>query len=401
MEENFPDENDKKDRSTPIHNRPFFQGPNSGQLNYRYCLKRPWEPYCDFRLRKTCYNRDGTLKGRCKKLEMPPFKRRKPGYPKKKPAYTKKRYAKKRYTKKRGFGKKRGSTRKSSEIDAFKAAPYYYEDVHYNTILTANQNTTTYSYGNNRMSLWTPYDLKTYCALQDASITANQVYKILLDKALIQIQLTNFDTNDVEIIPYQFWPKNDFYGNKSPAGIFVQGITDINEGVDASTYPQTLIHHSPMFMQQFKVSKGHVKVLKPGEHFTWTYRRNLQKVFNTAKLTSPGTTTFSPVVDEQWLKGITSHFGFRIRGSVHDVITAGTGGTTGVGYTNAKVGAIVYKCFGTKITSTTISENIRKFVSPSGLLGLAGTATGASNIINDETNNAYADYAGGVALGEA
>lgn len=398
--DNWPDEQPhRQNRGGHQEDYPFFTGPRSGKLNYAFCKQRPWSRYCDRKLRPNCYTKGRNPRafpqwnGTCKKLKQPDTIEapKWPGYPKKMKRSRKiyRRKGKRTYRKRQKRAAKRAPN--------INLVPDYKETVLDQFIINAVQNEKQHILGGNGLNLWTPYDIKNYTALTPTVNTAN---KVLLKGAKLTITMQNLAPNAVQITVWTFTPRQDSYAGKTPTEVYVQGIKDMNAGGSNEGNPISNPYQSKMFCEQFKIKRWGFIRLENGEEKTISFTANWNKMFNTEKLTTPGSTTFSPALNTNWNKGITMFYGLSCLGGLHDVTTAGTGGVTGVGYGPVKVGVLTRKVYTTQtITGTVTADQI---VYPSTtVLGKAGTTSGAAAIQNEDTGTSIATFTAGVSVNQA
>lgn len=422
--ENFPDEvvhgpNDPKNDSNPP-----FTGRNSGKLNYYYCKQRPWEAYCHWKLNPHCY-KEGQYNKRtyasgCKyDQSAPPFKRKKPpGFPIKKPpnmpkGRQRKRYTRKRQTRynrlkygprghmraiKRRFPQHFGRKKANVTAAVIKSNPIQRNQFHHQFIMASSQNQRQHIFGTEHMSLYTPYDIKNYSVINP---TANSGQKYWQGYGSLRMVLTNFAPVDVNITHWRFTPRESYWSAKTPLELYVQGIKDIDTTpTDQSTYPSSNPYQSPMFTQMFKITRIWNKTLKQGEQFTQLHTSKRNQVFNTEKLTQPGTVTFTPVANQQWIEGLTTFYGFSVLGGIQDVTVAGTGGVVGVGYAAARVGVVITKDYTSSVIDNVLDHDIID-LSAGLTLGLAGTTLGTAAIQNKDTGTPVATVTAGVVVNQA
>lgn len=374
-------------------NHPFFTGPGSGKQNYKWCRTKAGYKesygYCDRRLRPHCYDKYGYNK-ETKECRKPLTWKDEIPFPDK----TKMKWRNRRKYRKRQYRKKRRVARRALSIPEI--LPDYKEIVVMQQIVTAVQNEKQHIFGS-QMSLWTPYDIETYAAVNPS---ANESKKILLKKGRLLLGLTNFAPNPVVITLWEFTPRDDGYNGKTPTEVYRQGITDISGNATGYYNPMSTPYWSKMFCQTFKIKRLDVIRLENGEEKTVVLKKNLNKIFSTEKLTSPGTTTFTPVIDTNWLKGITTYYGMSFLGGVHDVTAAGTGGTVGVGYGPVRVGVMTQKNYTTQTLtgSVTIDQVIIPVTTG---LGFAGPTTGEGKIQNEDTGTSLATITAGAVANQA
>lgn len=379
---------------------PFFTGPRSGKQNYYFCKSWPGKAYCDRKRRPYCYRQNGRGafdKTKCEQIPRDKYVKQKPPTdsddeddPNNKMKWrTKRKFrGKRRYTRRR--------RRVARRVNVRSILPDYKEIVILQQVVTAVQNERQHIFGS-QMSLWTPFDIETYTATNPSANVSN---KILLKKGKIIFGLTNFAPNPVTITLWEFTPRSDGYAGVTPTTVYRRGIEDLSGSATAYSNPMSTPYWSKMFCQQFKIKRLQVIRLENGQEHSITLYKNLNKIFSTERLTTPGTTTYTPVVDTNWLEGITTYYGMSFLGGVHDVTTAGTGGLTGVGYGPVRVGVMTQKNYTSQVVTGSVQTD-QVIIPSTATLGFAGTTTGAAAISNEDTGTSLATITAGAAVNQA
>lgn len=385
----YPDEN------------PVFTGPNSGRANYYYCKKRPWSRYCDRHFRPHCYSKLGwkpypQWNGKCKKINQPDTipAPKWPGYPK--PDMPKRTRTKTRI-RGRGRARKYRKKRRVARIARTQnLVPDYSEQAFNQFIVTSVGNEKQQIIGGG-LNLWTPADI---VARTSISPTVNTPQKVLLKRGKMVTTMTNLSPAPVYVTLWEFIPRNDYTGGKTPSEVYVQGIKDMDLGASNQNNPTATPYQSKMFAQQFIIKRKGFFRLENGEEKTVIFVHNPNKIFNTERLTSPGSTTLTSTVDVNWMKGITRYYGMSCLGGVHDVTTAGTSGVTGIGYAPVRVGVLCKRTYTSQAITGTVTADQVKYPSTS-TLGFAGTGTGEAKISNEDTGTSITTWTSGALANQA
>lgn len=414
----FPDESYRPMPPNTVNwGPPMFTGPGSGKANREWCKRRPWDKYCDQKRRPRCYVPLGPKHmyyfdtKKCRKpiagdTKFPKYKDKMP-YKRKRP-YTRR---KKRYTKKQKTAYRKRVTRRSKKcmgcsegkgvrkgpMALLKAVPFWVKSNTHQFIVAGVQNEKQHVFGTERMNLYCPYELSQNIPI---TITAGKQDKVYLDHAKMFMQITNFANTSANVSVWKFTPRNDYYFSRDVDSTYTQGLDDLADGASGIGDHKWMAtpYKSADLTAQFKIKRVWNGTLEQGQEKNFVFKKSPNRIFNADKFTTPGTSAFMSVItggdyDKSWFKGLTEFYGISVLGRLHDVTNAGTGGTTGVGYSDSRLGVLLQKTYYCKNVET---DTVDKYIYASDPIGKAGTGTGEARIQNKDTGVTSFTYFNGV-----